>query len=193
LNRHALPLLSAEQANEFILAATQCMTAHGWTPKKKANGGAGTSYNGSRVGAERERAYAQAALDGCADELAQAAPGERNDTLNKKAFRLGTMVARGWIPTEEVCDALLTAADACGLNSDDGEGLTRKTIQSGLESGKKIPHPDLSTEVPAVCSSWKYYTGEAPARPQWLIKGILPATGVAIMPGQWGTFKTTLA
>ena len=94
--------------------------------------------------AERERAYAQAALDGCADELAQAAPGERNDTLNKKAFRLGTMAARGWISPEEVSDALVAAADACGLNQDDGEELTRKTIQSGLDSGKKFPHPDLS-------------------------------------------------
>ena len=52
------------------------------------------------------------------------------------------MVARGWIQTEEVCDALLAAADARGLNSDDGEGLTRGTIQSGLESGRKFPHPD---------------------------------------------------
>ena len=93
---------------------------------------------------ERERAYAHAALDGCADELAQAAPGERNDTLNKKAFRLGTMVARGWISPDEVFDALLAAADACGLNGDDGEEQTRKTIQSGLENGKKFPHPDLS-------------------------------------------------
>jgi hypothetical protein len=196
LERGALTSFSAEQASDFIVAATQCMSGHGWTPKKKPNGDAGSSWNAPRPALERERAYAGAALDGCADELARAATGERNDTLNKKAFRLGTMAARGWIPTEEVCDALLAAADACGLNSDDGEGLTRRTIQSGLESGRKFPHPDLSpvfTEAPAISGSWKYHTGEAPARPQWLIKGILPATGVAITPGQWGTFKTTVA
>ena len=34
----ALPLLSAEKASEFIAAAAQCMSAHGWTPKKKTNG-----------------------------------------------------------------------------------------------------------------------------------------------------------
>jgi len=164
LNRDALPQLNAEQAKEFIVAATQCMSGYGWSPKKKPNGDAGGSWNAARPASERERVYARAALDGCADEVAKAATGERNDTLNKKAFRLGTMVARGWIQTEEVCDALLAAADACGLNSDDGEGLTRRTIQSGLESGKKFPHPDLSpafTEGPAVSRSWKYYTGEA--------------------------------
>ena len=45
----------------------------------------------------RERAYAQAALDGCAEELAGNAAGDRNEMLYKKSFRIGTMVARGWI------------------------------------------------------------------------------------------------
>ena len=146
LNRDALPPLSAERANEFIVAAAKCMAGHGWTPKKKANGSAGPAYNGLRSGTERERAYAHAALEGCADELAQAAPGERNDILNKKAFRLGTMVARGWISADGVADALLAAADTCALNQDDGEERTRNTIQSGLDGGKKSPHPDLSPE-----------------------------------------------
>jgi hypothetical protein len=196
LNRDALPPLSAEQANDYILAATECMTAYGWTPKKKASGSAGTTHSGSRIGTERERAYARAALDGCADELAQAAPGERNDTLNKKAFRLGTMVARGWLSPADVSDTLFAAADSCSLNQDDGEDLARKTIQSGLDSGQKFPHPDLSTEfgeAPGVSGSWKYHSGEAPAPPPWLVKGILPETGAAIMSGQWGAFKTTVA
>ena len=41
--------------------------------------------------------------------------------------------------------------------------------------------------------SWKYHTGAAPAPLRWLIKGILPETGAALMAGQWGTFKTTVA
>jgi AAA domain/Bifunctional DNA primase/polymerase, N-terminal len=196
LKHDALPLLSADKAAEFIAAAEQRMTAHGWTPKKKTNGAGDSPYYAVKPASERERAYAQAALDGCADELAQAAPGERNDTLNKKAFRLGTMVARRWLSTEEVSDALFTAADACGLNGDDGEELTRKTIQSGLESGRKYSHPDLSSvpgEAPAVIGAWNYHTGEAPTLSRWLIKGILPETGAALMSGQWGTFKTTVA
>jgi hypothetical protein len=42
-------------------------------------------------------------------------------------------------------------------------------------------------------AAWKYYTG-APSAPQrWLIKSILPETGTALISGQWGTFKTTIA
>jgi hypothetical protein len=41
--------------------------------------------------------------------------------------------------------------------------------------------------------SWKYHTGAAPAPLRWLIKGILPETGAALVAGQWGTFKTTVA
>ncbi len=196
LKRDALPLLSVEKATEFIAAAEQCMIAHGWTAKKKTNGDARGHCATGGPTSERERTYARAALGGCADELAQAAPGERNDTLNKKAFRLGTMVARGWLSTDEVSNALFIAADACGLNGDDGEELTRKTIQSGLESGTKFPHLDLSSgsgEAPTVLDGWNYHTGETPTPSRWLIKGILPETGAALMSGQWGTFKTTVA
>ncbi len=48
----------------------------------------------------------------------------RNKTLNKRAFVLGTMVARGWLVSSEVFDALWRACDANGLRTDanDGEG-----------------------------------------------------------------------
>ena len=55
----------------------------------------------------------------------------RNDKLNKMAFRLGTMVARGWIGRAEVEDRLLAAATACGLVNDDGERAARATLKSG--------------------------------------------------------------
>ena len=32
-----------------------------------------------------------------------------------------------------------------------------------------------------------------PAPLRWLVKGILPETGAALVAGQWGTFKTTVA
>jgi hypothetical protein len=49
---------------------------------------------------------------------------------------------------------------------------------------------NTATELPG---GWKYYSGEVPTPPRWLIKGILPETGAALMAGQWGTFKTTIA
>ena len=177
------------------------MIAHGWTPKKKANGAAGPDgfLDSQKTVSERERLYANAALDGCGDELSAAPKGERNDTLYKKAFRLGTMSARGWISPAEVFDALFAAAASCGLNADDGEEATRKTLKSGLDDGMKCPHPDLEADrqetytEPPTGNSWKYHTDAAPAPLRWLIKGILPEAGVVLMAGQWGTFKTTVA
>jgi AAA domain len=52
------------------------------------------------------------------------------------------------------------------------------------------------TPTAGICSSsspWKYHTGKAPTPARWCIKGILPETGAAIMSGQWGVFKTTVA
>ena len=196
-----LPLLTAEKANEFITAAAQCMIAHGWTPKKKTNGAAGPGgfLDSQKATSERERLYANAALDGCGDELGAAPKGERNDTLYKKAFRLGTMSARGWISPAEVFDALFAAAASCGLNADDGEEPTRKTLKSGVDDGMKCPHPDLEADQqetytePPTGISWKYHTGVVSAPLRWLIKSILPETGAVLVAGQWGTFKTTVA
>jgi hypothetical protein len=188
--------LTAEKANEFITAASQRMIAHGWTPKKRANGAAGPDgfLDSQKAASERERLYANAALDGCEGELSAAPKGERNDTLYKKAFRLGTMSARGWISPAEVFDALFAAAASSGLNADDGEEATRKTLKSGLDDGMKCPHPDLEADQqetytePPTGNSWKYHTGAAPVPLRWLIKGILPEAGVVLMAGQWGTF-----
>jgi hypothetical protein len=100
----------------------------------------------------------------------------------------------------EVIHTLFTAAEICGLNTDDGEEATRRTLISGLNNGEKHPHPDLDTgqqesftEPPATRASWKYHTGTVPAPLRWLIKNILPETGAVLMAGQWGTFKTTVA
>jgi Virulence-associated protein E/Bifunctional DNA primase/polymerase, N-terminal len=91
----------------------------------------------------RGSAYAAAALNGCAKELAATAPGGRNNRLNELAFRLGTMVARGWISRSQVEQVLLEAARACGLVKEDGIQSVRATIKSGLDAGMLQPHPDL--------------------------------------------------
>ena len=94
---------------------------------------------------------------------------------------------------------MFAAAASCGLNADDGEEATRKTLRSGLDDGMKCPHPDLQTDQqetytePPTGNSWKYHTGAAPMPLRWLIKGVLPEAGVVLMAGQWGTFKTTVA
>jgi hypothetical protein len=91
----------------------------------------------------REAAYASKALDGIAAALASAGPGTRNDALNAAAFRMGTMVARGWISRAEVGDALPLACQANGLVKEDGASAVQATLASGLRAGERQPHPDL--------------------------------------------------
>jgi len=91
----------------------------------------------------RGQVYAAAALQGTAAELSSAPAGKRNEMLNAVAFRLGRMIARGWIDEKTVADALLEACDANKYLREHGHRATTKTIESGIEAGRKEPHPDL--------------------------------------------------
>lgn len=78
-------------------------------------------------------------------ELAGAVEGNRNDTLNKAAFRLGQFVGANVISRGEVEQALHDQASALGL----GERETELTIRSGIDSGMsepaEIPEPKTAT------------------------------------------------
>ena len=100
----------------------------------------GATFNASGT---REQAYARKALEGSADEIAATSSGKRNKTLNAVAYRLGRMVARGWLIRGEVEARLLSAAYSCGLVAEDGLRAAENTIKSGLNAGEKVPHPDL--------------------------------------------------
>jgi hypothetical protein len=103
---------------------------------------------GFRIKARREEAYAEAALDGAAREASRAPNGARNKTLNAVAYRLGRMIARGWLDRGEVQHGLLAAAYENGLVADDGEPAAEKTITSGIEAGLQRPHKDLENQDP---------------------------------------------
>lgn len=92
----------------------------------------------------RERAWAQSALEGCMSELLNTGTGGRNDKLNKLAFRLGRMVARGWLTRTAVEGALLGAMFANGAVDDDGLEAAKATLRSGIEDGMAQPFPDLA-------------------------------------------------
>jgi DNA repair protein RadA/Sms len=98
--------------------------------------------NGSREGH-----YAAAALDSMAAELAAAPSGERNNALNSAAFRMGTMIARGWIGRAHVGDALTDACQSNGLLHDDGPDAVQGTLASGLRAGEQQPHADLEERI----------------------------------------------
>ena len=94
----------------------------------------------------RERAFAEAALDGMRAEVAGLTVGSRNNALNGIAYRLGRLVARGWLSASEVESTLVDACSANGLLRDDGIKQVRATIRSGLTAGKRKPHEDLEDD-----------------------------------------------
>lgn len=108
------------------------------TPKKRKAGKGDRTPRGQQPevgGSARERGCSQAVLANAAREVASAAPGARNEILNKGAFNLGRMVGEGQLDRGDVEQRLLDAAGQCGLIDDDGEQATKATIQSGLDAG----------------------------------------------------------
>jgi hypothetical protein len=85
--------------------------------------------------------YAQTAMKMELHAVSTAAAGGRNETLNKAAFSLGTLVGGGYLDGNEVEEALMAAAGACGLvgDPDDGPEKTRNTVRSGLQAGMAQP------------------------------------------------------
>jgi AAA domain/Bifunctional DNA primase/polymerase, N-terminal len=153
IKREELPYVREADMLAFLDAVTELLIRDfGFKTKKddtrrKSNGASGEqARTDSGTAGTRERAYAEAALEGCAAELAAAASGGRNETLNKIAFRLGRMVARGWIKRAEVEAALTEAMTANGYVAEEGIIAVEKTLRSGLDAGEIEPHPDLTDQ-----------------------------------------------
>jgi hypothetical protein len=102
----------------------------------------------------REGRYAQAALRNAFADLhnwprinegGKWVPkrGGRNDMLNKLAFKMGGLIANGWIEQAVVARMLMLGAKDCGLVKEDGQERCALTIQSGLQAGIALPYPEL--------------------------------------------------
>ena len=88
-----------------------------------------------RQGRTREQRYATMALRLELNQLYQATEGRRNDSLNKAAFSLGTLVGAGLLDRGDVDAALQAAAVAIGLPQRESAA----TVRSGLDSGIRQP------------------------------------------------------
>jgi hypothetical protein len=92
---------------------------------------------------DRETAWAEAALQGSCEEMRAVGKGDRNNTLYRKAFRMGTMIVNNWIEHDRVVDALIDAAANYIDTEKNGERTARRTIKSGIEDGLDSPHDAL--------------------------------------------------
>ncbi len=77
-------------------------------------------------------AYTLAALTGELEKVLAAAPGQRNDTLNRAAFALGQLVGAQLLGQHIARDELVSAAGRIGLPRNEAE----RTITSGLTAGE---------------------------------------------------------
>jgi hypothetical protein len=148
----------------------------------------------------REKTYAMATLDGCATELENATKGRRNNLLNTVAYRMGRLIAAGWIDRKTVFERLAKAAKSCGLVAEDGVEPVLMTINSGLHAGAEKPHPPLGPRLKqAVTASPKRITVRWPGRSKdwpvakWLIEDMIPEHTTGLIVGESGAGKTFVA
>jgi hypothetical protein len=154
----------------------------------------------------RERAYAGAALWNSVAELQQTSSGHRNIKLNAIAYRLGRMVARGWIERETVITNLFAASQSNRLAPDDGADEVRATIASGLNAGLVRPHPDLPDidnhkapapnkgDSPSPSLVPVVWDGDVLPNPtQWLVRDLVPMGSAGLLVGESRAGKTFLA
>ena len=80
--------------------------------------------------------YISAAITNESAIVASALSSTRNHTLNRAAFKLGTIPG---MTTDTAMSALLLAAGANGYIKEHGESTARKVIESGLRNGQGNP------------------------------------------------------
>jgi hypothetical protein len=79
--------------------------------------------------------YFEAAIADEVRKVVEARPSTRNSQLNSAAFSLASL----GIPEQRIYEALIPAAERCGLVKDDGMKAVRATIASGMKAGYARP------------------------------------------------------
>jgi len=108
-----------------------------WIKRQIAAKHGGTLPPASTHKPRHTTAYGVVALGNATADVLRALPGERNNRLFRMALKMGSLIADGWIDRARVERELLAAAAA--LTQSDGEAATRRTIESGIETGMQHP------------------------------------------------------
>lgn len=124
----------------YTLSQFEALTAHLRQEKPRIANGHSRTYNG-----DGGTPYGLRALSDECNRVMTATNGTRNDTLNKAAFALATLVAGGELSESFVRTELLNSAVASDLS----EGEADRTIESAFVAGLQKPRnaPERSTVV----------------------------------------------
>ena len=144
-------------------------------------------------------AYIEAAAKAEMATVANAPEGTRNDTLNRAAFNLATLIHTGRITETVIIDGLIYAADTAGLPSDEALRTIRSGIIGGLQHPRTIPERTTAHTAPPTTPQrepTKLLTRSELANlpePEPLIHNTLDRRTVALLAGYWGTLKSFIA
>ncbi|MEU1518297.1 hypothetical protein ABZ490_40170 [Streptomyces sp. NPDC005811] len=137
----------------------------------KLRGGQTLSTGSYTVQSERLDAYTRKALQDECDQIVRAPDGDQNNTINRAAFNVGTLVGAGALSEGEAREALLSAARA----GNHPEGRARPSIDSGLRAGAGSPRnpwppvsraneaTDFRALIDAQGIDWSDLNGEPPS------------------------------
>jgi hypothetical protein len=137
--------------------------------------------------------YAAGALADEARRVAATPQGGRNHAANTAAFRMGQLIAHGWLSEQATADQIVASAVAAGLPHAEAE----RTVRSGLTAGKNTPRADVDLNQP-VQAAYLLDTGPPatpapgdpdaePARPKQLVDGGTYIHDAAThVPALWG-------
>jgi len=122
---YPIGLFPVEPAPEWLLAALR-------VPKKQLN-----VIIEPALG--KDAAYFNTVLTSEVAKVSGAAPGARNDTLNKASFSIGRISHLMVEQANSAKNELYQAAIKCGLVDDDGSAQVHQTIASGFSAGQRNP------------------------------------------------------
>jgi hypothetical protein len=216
-SRAKLPAVSPDALSAFLEAVAPYIGAEAPVRPTSRPESSAALPSESQTISERDTAYAGKALESELAKLRALGPGSgRNAALNASAHSLGTLVGNGSIEASAVAYALLEVSRANGHVAKHGEEQTRKTIESGLNSGIVKPRPALPT-IPAIpldglINAAKTANSAPVSKPSakrsvallqgsqiqetpitWLWDGYLPQGKLTLLAGAGGTGKSTLA
>ncbi|MEP3226317.1 MAG: AAA family ATPase [Parasphingorhabdus sp.] len=162
-----------------------------------------TKQNQSDFHLNDNSAYGEAALDSELSALRRAPEGERNDQLNRTTFAASQLAHGGEIESEKTKALIASTANAIGLDEDEVEA----TLNSAWEAGAMNPRSasdrlsknprealeNTATDVDDALPLVWFDDVEPNLDNLWLIKGLLPQTGLALIYGHPDSGKSFLA
>lgn len=142
------------------------------------------------------------ALVTCRREMALAkTPAAQIAAMKRALTPLAVPVRHGFVNKTTVVDAVFEQADAIGLRNAVNDDVISIAITDALDPPPSEEPPiepsdygDVPDAHPAAPSVWRWHGEPEPDDlTDYLIRGLVPAQGVGLIAGQWGTFKTFAA